>query len=119
MEALIVGDSGAAGELAAGLAAEGIETRISVPGAPQDGVAGLGAAMIELERELVERRPAAVILADRGDRALAATLVATKLLVPALAVATDRRAAGGDNDRLVELLAEVVEAGRLPRLLRP
>src|SRR5919106_3407415 len=92
MTALVIGAPGPAGELAAALRAAGVEASADEdrPDEPQSGeIAALAAELLRLETSLSERRPAAVVLADAGDRALAAALVATKLLVPVAGVGLD------------------------------
>jgi hypothetical protein len=78
----------------------------SPPGeASRDGSSqALAEALLALERELERDPPGAVLLADDSDAALAAALVATKLLVPVQAV--EGAAAGaGVNARLISQLA--------------
>lgn len=66
--------------------------------------AALGRCLVELESELERARPGAVLLADASDAALAAAIVAAKLLITVEAVdaATD---GGGVNARLISQLA--------------
>jgi hypothetical protein len=120
METLIVGGRDAATGLAERLADAGVEARTSAPAAAGETIPELAAALVALEGEIAADRPRTVVLADRGDRALAAALVATKLLVPVLAVA-DPGGPGtaGENDRLLDVLAEPVKIDALPKLLRP
>jgi hypothetical protein len=117
MRVLIVGAPEAADGIAEQLAAAGVEPRTSAPGPEPDGIPALAATLLELERELTDRSPAAVVLADRGDRALAAALVATKLLVPVFAAGTQKSSGSAENERLLGLLAEAAEPADLPTLL--
>jgi hypothetical protein len=66
--------------------------------------AGLGICLVELEHELEGSRPAAVLLADASDAALAAAIVAAKLLIPVAAVEA-ATAGDGVNSRLIAQLA--------------
>ena len=107
MAALVTGAPGPAGELAAALRAAGVEASVDVdrPDEPQSGeIAALAAELLRLEASLSERQPAAVVLADAGDRALAAALVATKLLIPVAVVGVD--GAEGQNEDLLAQLAD-------------
>lgn len=74
------------------------------PETAEPSIAGLAALLVELERSLDEERPDRVLLADDSDRALAAALVATKLLI-----AVEARPAARDpataNGRLIAQLA--------------
>jgi hypothetical protein len=124
MKTLIAGSAETATALAERLADDGIDARTSTPEGEVDAIPALAASLVELERRIEEERPEMVLLADRGDHALAAALVATKLLVPVTAVGAsddppDDGAAGGENTRLLGLLADEVEIGALPTLLRP
>jgi hypothetical protein len=126
MKALIVGAREPTDALAARLAAQGIEADVDAPegeGAAGEQIPVLAASLVALESRIVAERPGTVVLADRGDHALAAALVATKLLVPVLAVAGNDAGGGsdagtGENERLLALLAESAEIGSLPTLLR-
>jgi hypothetical protein len=73
--------------------------------------AELGRFLIELERELDVDRPAAVLVADASDAALAAAIVAAKLLIPVVA-AEPARAGDGVNSRLISQLAPAYTAAR-------
>jgi hypothetical protein len=73
--------------------------------------AGLAAALIELEQALEADPPGTVLLADASDVALAAALVATKLLVPVEAV-PDATAGDGTNARLIGQLAATYTPSR-------
>jgi hypothetical protein len=64
----------------------------------------LAETLVALERELERDPPDAVLLADDSDAALAAALVATKLLVPVEAV-EGATAGDGVNARLISQLA--------------
>jgi hypothetical protein len=107
MTALVIGAPGPAGELAAALRAAGVEASADEdrPDAPQSGeIAALASELLRLETSLSERRPAAVVLADAGDRALAAALVATKLLIPVAGVGL-----GGSEGQNADLLAQLAD----------
>jgi hypothetical protein len=65
---------------------------------------GLAEAFREAERLIEERRPASVTLADDSNFALAATLVAVKLLVPVRAE-PGAIEGPGTNARLIAQLA--------------
>jgi hypothetical protein len=72
-----------------------------------DGVvsnAGLAELLVEFEASLGSKRPERVVLADDSDAALAAALVAAKLLIPieAMPAAID---AASDNGRVIAQLA--------------
>jgi hypothetical protein len=66
--------------------------------------AGLAAAIESFGAEFEAQRPGAVVLTDASDRALAALLVATKLLITVEAVA-DARDAATPNGRVIAQLA--------------
>ena len=70
-------------------------------------------------------RPNAVVLADAGDRALAGVLVATKLLIPVVAL---EQSQGANRDLIAQLADRVMptDAGEIaawiaaaPKLPRP
>jgi hypothetical protein len=125
MKTLIAGSPRAAGALAERLADEGIDARTAIPDTAGEAIPALASSLVELERRIRDDRPEMVLLADRGDHALAAALVATKLLVPVAAVAGAGDPGGGgpsqagENSRLLTLLADEVEIVALPKLLRP
>lgn len=78
------------------------------PGAPSDGPGSIGflaAALTELEARFEAECPEGVVLADDSDAALAAVLVATKLLIPVRASA-DATSAPSANARLLAQLAD-------------
>ena len=66
-------------------------------------VAGLARLLLEFERMLRDDPPDRVVLADDSDEALAAALVATKLLIPLDATASTR-APTSTNGRLIAQL---------------
>ncbi len=71
---------------------------------PDHSVQPLAAALVAFEQALQADRPELVLLADDSDAALAAALVATKLLIPVEAI--EGAAAGsGVNARLISQLA--------------
>lgn len=63
----------------------------------------LARALVELERELQADPPELVVLADDSDTALAAALVASKLLIPVEAAA-EATSAGSVNAALISQL---------------
>lgn len=107
--------------LADRLASKGLDPKTSVPESESHGpVSALAVSLLQLERLMAAERPSLVVLADGGDHALAAALVATKLLVPV--VRLDEPGPGGaesGNDGLLDLLADTVPIEALPTLLRP
>jgi hypothetical protein len=111
---LVVGGRLPAGRLTEALAAENrpVRTWNSVAAPPEDGSSrGLGAELVALERALADDPPERVLLADASDAALAAALVASKLLVPVEAV-EDAAGAEDVNARLISQLAETYTPGR-------
>jgi hypothetical protein len=66
--------------------------------------AALAAALAGFETEVTGQEPELVLLADDSDAALAAALVATKLLIPVAAVAAASRPSTA-NGRLIAQLA--------------
>jgi hypothetical protein len=106
MTLLLVGDSEATGRLLEPLSGAGIEVTLDEhpPAADKGEIAGLADELLRLGAALAEHRPAAVLLADASDRALAAALVATKLLIPVAAVGID--GTDGANARLLAQLAD-------------
>ena len=80
-------------------------------GGPEGSSAGLAAALVALEGELEQSPPAVVLLADDSDAALAGALVATKLLVPGMAL-VEATAGEGVNARLISELAATYTAER-------
>jgi hypothetical protein len=77
--------------------------------APEPSVAGLARLLVEFERSLSGDPPDKIVLADASDDALAAALVATKLLIAVEATpdAIDPRTANG---RLIAQLATYTSA---------
>jgi hypothetical protein len=119
---LIAGTRDSAEALVSRLASQGIEADASAPedsGAQTEGVAALAASLLALESRMTAEPPTMVLLADRGDHALAAALVASKLLISVSRVA-DGGAGGepGENDPLLAQLSEAVRIEALPTLLR-
>jgi hypothetical protein len=106
MTALLVGETDAAAGLLESLRAAGVEASVDGPGdAEAEGeVAALARELLRFESRLREARPSAVLLVDGGDTALAAALVATKLLIPVAAVGEE-----GEGDRNSALLAQLVD----------
>jgi hypothetical protein len=62
--------------------------------------AGLAAAIASFGIDFEAERPGTVVLTDASDRAIAALLVATKLLIPVEAV-VDARDAATPNGRVI------------------
>jgi hypothetical protein len=107
MTALIVGDPDRAHELAAALGDAGLQEEVRAFDHAGEGAGEIGALareLVEIERALTEDPPTAVVLADAGDGALAATLVATKLLIPVAAAGLD--SSPGANARVLAQLAD-------------
>jgi|Tabmets5t2r1_1033131.scaffolds.fasta_scaffold99731_2 hypothetical protein len=106
MTVFLVGHRDAAAALLESLSDVGLEASVDEhPTAADKGeIAVLAEELLRLESALAERRPAAVLLADTSDRALAAALVATKLLIPVAAVDLD--GTDGANARLLAQLAD-------------
>ena len=67
--------------------------------------AALARGLADFEAEVTGQEPALVLLADDSDAALAAALVATKLLIPVAAVAAASQPSTA-NGRLIAQLAE-------------
>jgi hypothetical protein len=105
MTALLVGEAGAAASLREWLRAAGVEASVDEPPDADDRgeIAAFANELLRFESSLGETLPSAVLLVDAGDTALAAALVATKLLIPT-AAAVD--AAEGAN---AALLAQLVD----------
>ncbi len=72
---------------------------------PEGSSAPLARALVEFEAQVTAQRPDLVLLADDSDSALAAALVATKLLIP-VAAAEPARDPSSPNGRLIAQLAE-------------
>jgi hypothetical protein len=107
MRALVIGASGPAAELAEALRAAGVEASVdngSVGPGQESQIAAMAAELVRLEEALRDEPPAAVVLADAGDRALAAALVATKLLIPVAGVGLD----GSDGEN-ADVLAQLTD----------
>ena len=80
--------------------------------APRDGagsVAALAGALTELEARFEAERPEAILLVDDSDTALAAALVAAKLLIP-IKASGDATSPASDNARLIAQLADTYTA---------
>jgi hypothetical protein len=106
MTALLVGEANAAAGLLEPLRAAGVEASVDEPPDADDRgeIAALADELLRFESRLREASPTAVVLLDGGDTALAAALVATKLLIPTATVAID--GAEGEN---AGLLAQLVD----------
>ena len=104
MTVLLVGESGATAGLLGSLREAGVDALGDTePTASDKGeVAALAAELVRLETSLRKSPADAVVLADAGDAALAAALVATKLLIPVALL----EGAGGDNAELLAQLAD-------------
>jgi UDP-N-acetylglucosamine 2-epimerase len=74
---------------------------------PGGGSAGVAACLVEIEQRLLSERPDSVAVVGAGDEALAAALVAGKLLIPIRVVeeGEPEDAAQATNRRLIRLLA--------------
>ena len=105
MTALLVGDAPAAAGLLESLREAGLHASVAEPAEPADPgeIRALAHELLRFESSLGEARPSAVLLVDGGNSALAAALVATKLLVP---VATVGAEADDENSALLAQLAD-------------
>ena len=86
-QALIVGERVPTERVLEALATAGRRARAWSPEPAQadeaaGSSAGIARGLIGLEREMERDRPAEVVVADDSDTALAATIVAAKLLIP-------------------------------------
>jgi hypothetical protein len=112
---LIVGERLPGERAVQALAAGDRDPQAWTPAAPTPDASGatqaLAAALVELEGALEADRPDAVLLADDSDAALAAALVATKLLVPVEATA-EAVGTGTLNARLIAQLAPTYTQAR-------
>jgi hypothetical protein len=79
------------------------------PQAPEPSVAGLARLLVEFERSLSADPPDRIVLADASDDALAAALVATKLLI-AVEARPDALDLRTSNGRLIAQLATYTSA---------
>jgi UDP-N-acetylglucosamine 2-epimerase len=75
------------------------------PAGDKTSSAPLASALLACEAELEAERPERVVLLDDSDVALAAALVATKLLIP-VAAASGARSPASANGRLIAQLAD-------------
>jgi len=111
---LVVGARQAAERVAQALDAGGGDARIWAP-AGEDAEDGssqpLADALVGVEGAVEADRPAELVLADDSDAALAAALVAAKLLIPVGAVAEATRG-GSVNARLIAQLAPTYNPAR-------
>ena len=106
--ALVVGHASRARQAAEALAAGGREA-LAWDGAPEEAwepgsSAMLARCLVALEEALERDPPAVVVVADDSDAALAATLVASKLLIP-VEIADESGAGESVNARLISQLA--------------
>jgi hypothetical protein len=74
-------------------------------GDPETSISGFAALLVGFERSLSADRPTRVLLADDSDQALAAALVASKLLIPLQATADASRAASTNGRLIAQLVA--------------
>jgi UDP-N-acetylglucosamine 2-epimerase len=72
-------------------------------------IAELAGALTELEARFAAERPEGVLLVDDSDTALAAALVAAKLLIP-IKASRDATSPASDNARLIAQLADTYTA---------
>jgi hypothetical protein len=106
---IIAGNPSSASALAETLARGGTEARAWSPEPPEDAgdpgsSAPLARALVSFDAQVQATKPEAVVLADDSDAALAAALVATKLLITVEAVPGASEAASA-NGRLIAQLA--------------
>jgi hypothetical protein len=106
MTALLIGEPDAAAGLLESVRAAGVEASVDAPAAADDRtqITALAGELLRLESRLRDAPPSAVLLVDARDTALAAALVATKLLIPVAAVGPE--AEEGENG---PLLAQLVD----------
>ena len=109
MSTVVVGEPEAAQRLAATLL-ESEKPRIWAPQAPPadepaHSSGPLARSLVAFEADAMGQEPDLVVLADDSDAALAALLVATKLLIDVAADA-DARARSSANGRVIAQLAE-------------
>jgi hypothetical protein len=106
MTVFLVGDRDAAAALLESLSDVGTEASVAEHrlAAGKGEIQALADELVRLESALEEQRPAAVLLADASDHALAAALVATKLLIPVATVGVD-----GAEDANARLLAQLAD----------
>lgn len=105
MKVLIVGSSEPVGALAAALVERGVEAeghRLGGAGGPS--AEALAASLVELERLVANRQPAAIVCLGPGDAATAAALVAGKAGVRLFSL-LDSRAGMDDESRAVAALS--------------
>ena len=91
MDALVVGQAEPAAALTSALIERGVEARLhAVPrAAPDMAVVSLADSLTELERRLIDERPALAILVGASDASLALAVTAAKLGVPLVAWVED------------------------------
>ena len=91
MNALVVGHAEPAAALTSALSERGVEAQLhAVPRAAADrAVASLAESLVELERRLLDERPALAIGVGTGDASLALAVTAAKLGVPLVAWVED------------------------------
>jgi hypothetical protein len=107
VKAVIIGDRATGPDLEAALRAEGLEPSFPEPvtgGSADSEIAGLAAELLAIEGVLGADRPAAVVLTEASDRALAGALAATKLLIPVAVAGID-----GSERGEAELLARLAD----------
>lgn len=105
MRLIIAGGEREVRVLASTAGEAGIDARtIAEPDGHEASVTALAARLRELEASIASERPDAVVVADDTDAALAALLAATKVGVPAVAVAG--AGSSSSNGRLISSLAD-------------
>lgn len=109
MSTIVVGQRAAAERVAAAFP-DGEKPGIWAPepspaGEPADSSGPLARALAGFEAEAMGQEPGLVVLADDSDAAVAALLVATKMLIKVAATA-DARARSSANGRVIAQLAE-------------
>jgi hypothetical protein len=82
----------------------GREFVVESEGAPRLAIAELAGLLRSFEEELSRDQPERVVLADDSDRALAAALVAAKLLIP-IESRADASGTASANARVISQLA--------------
>jgi hypothetical protein len=104
---IIVGEGSAANSLAQTSGGDAVVWAAEAAAAdePPGSSASLARDLVHFETAALDRRPDAIVLADDSDTALAAGLVAAKLLIPLQATEAARTPSSA-NGRLIEQLAD-------------
>jgi hypothetical protein len=112
MNALVVGHAEPAAALTSALSERGLEAELhAFPRPPEDrAVASLAESLVDLERRLIDERPALAIGVGTGDASLALAITAAKLGVPLVAWVEDTGSERGELElaeaRILATLAD-------------